>query len=228
MRLIGRICVVLVAVAAMSSCSVSRYMSKNVNPEEISPMVLVQPLSFMEYVEKDGSVVVDTENAGKNSAMVENYVRLSFPEVSQVVPLENAGNRDVLENELISLSDLNLVQVKKQSGYYYFPAIGNTILEQGYRYGIAVFSSGFTRDPKNYSKELTKSFLLGLVSTIVSLGTVTYIEEANKYGSNVYLMIFDAENNKIVYFGRSVPSEANPLKEKTVCRQVASIRNRYK
>ena len=227
MKSIKKLSVLLLVVVALSACSTSRYMAKNVNTAEVTPMVLVQPLAYMEYVERDGNVVLDTKTAETNSALIEQNIRHYFPEVSKVIPLDVAASRENLEIELMEMPYLNIGQIKKQSGYYFLNELRNTILEQGYRYGIAVFSAGFTRDSKNYKNEVLKSAVIGLVSTIVSLGTVTVIGDTSKFGSKVYLMIYDAEQSSIVYFGKSVPSEANPLNEKTLSRQISALRERY-
>lgn len=54
------------------------------------------------------------------------------------------------------------------------------------------------------------------------------IGSSYKYGSHVYLMVVDAAEDRVIYYDKSIPEEANPLSQKSVNRQMAVIRKHFK
>lgn len=224
MKATKRIFLFVFAFAALSSCGTTRYVS-DISAAQAVPMVLIHPYSQLEYVQSNGDVTNDAPSSRDAEEILVQSVRIQFPEVSSVI-----GTDDVVNTEDIrsSLSALPYVNVKTIGSSAVPAAVRNLILENGGRYGVLVYSDGFTRDIKNYRKSVAKDVFLAVVTTVVSLGTITMIGSSYKYGSHVYLMVVDAAEDRVIYYDKSIPEEANPLSQKSINRQVAAIKKHFK
>ena len=224
MKTVKRIIIFAFAVAALWSCGTTRYVS-DITAAQAVPMVLIHPYSQLEYVQSNGDVTNDAPSSRDAEKLLAQCVRIQFPEVSSVIDTDDVTNPEDILNPL---SALPFVNVKKLDSSAVPVAIRNLILDNGGRFGVLVYSEGFTRDIKNYRRSVAKDVLLAVVTTVVSFGAVTMIGSSSKYGSHVYLMVVDAVENRIVYYDKSIPEDANPLSQKTVNRQIAAIRKHFK
>ena len=85
--------------------------------------------------------------------------------------------------------------------------IDRFIEESGHRYGMVVYSEGYSRTGGNYALEVVKTIGIGILTGWVS---APYKDE-----THLYLMILDSDTDRIVY-NRHCFGEYNPLKGKHI------------
>ena len=189
-------------------------------------MALIEPVSYMSYIQSNREEVFDPETSAQSASLVKDVIRLNFPEITAVLPLEDAG--DGMKDLESQIALLYSVKANKLDGARAPAAVRNFIREHGFRYGAAVFATGFTRDSKEYKKQVAKGALLGIITAVVSLGAVSYYAMPLKYSSSLYMIVVDAQEDKIVFYERIQPEEVDPLNAKWLRRRIERFRKHFK
>ena len=91
----------------------------------------------------------------------------------------------------------------------------------GYRFGMAVATYGFTRRDGNYGGQIAKGLGIG----ILSLGL--YVPVPVKASSGVACAIIDAETGKTIFYKKSFQSEIEPLDIRYVSKHIDKIFGGY-
>jgi hypothetical protein len=215
---------IVLAVATITSCATTRY-SSGVTPEQVGVMALIEPISYMSYIQSTGKEEFDPETTAQSETLVKNLVLQNFPEITTVLPLDDYWDKQELENEISYLYSIN---AKKLEDYWAPVSIRRFLNDQGYRYGAAVFATGFTRDKKEYRRKVAMGALLSVITAIVSLGTATYYATPLKFSSSLYIIVVDAQEDKVIFYDKALPEEYNPLDAKKLNRRIALFRNHFK
>lgn len=224
MRTFIRGFVILAAVATIYSCASMRYVS-DVEAAQARPMTLIKPLSHMEYIQSNGDIVNDIPSSDEASQLLASLVQVHFPEISSVIDTHDVKDEEGINYCLRALAGVNVKSLKSST----LPdSIKDLIMDDGGRYGVLVYSEGFTRDKNNYRKAVVGNVLLGIVTAIISFGAVSMYGVPILHESNVYLMVVDAKEDRVIYYDKSTPQEANPLDSKSVSRQLKAIRKHFK
>ena len=140
-------------------------------------------------------------------------------------PVIDSDNPDGLLNCIETLAQINNPKGLEQSEVP--EPVRNLLLANGYRYGLLVYSTGFTRDMKNYARAVAGNAVLAIVTAVLTLGMVSVYGIEEPYGSRVCLMVVDAQENRVLYFD-STAGELNPLEARHVDRQVETLLKNFK
>ena len=102
------------------------------------------------------------------------------------------------------------------------PAELDALLEdQGCRYGLLIYASGFSRSKKEVIQSVLKDLVIGTATA--ALGGFAVGSEV-LYASDMDAAVLDSETDRIVFYSGSLPGkERHPLKEKGVRSQLASL-----
>ena len=212
----------IVAALTITSCSTTRYISKDTSVANVGPVALVQPLCEQYYIGADGKTVYDAELTAESSKMIDQIVSNISPVVNTqyLIPVEySEANKDLQR----AISSISSVQVPKLSKATVPECVKDILRENGYRYGAVLFAAGLTRDRKEYRKEVGKGVAEAVLTTVLTLGMATAYSMPNKYISNIYLMIVDAEADKVLYYKKSEPGTSDPFNVETVWKQVNDL-----
>jgi hypothetical protein len=215
---------VVLAVVTLSSCATTRY-SSGVTPEQVGTMALLEPVSYMSYIQSTREEVFDPETSAQSASMVKDLVMQNFPEIKTVLPLDDYWDRDRLESEIKSLY---VVDAKHLAQSWVPSSILRFLKDQGCRYGVAVFATGFTRDDKEYKREAVFGALIGVLTAIISFGMYTYVPMPFEFSNSLYMVVVDAEEDSIVFYDRAVTEEYHPLDAKKLNRRIALFRKHFK
>lgn len=234
----GRLLLALALTALLfSSCAPARYVSK-IPAVVAQPIALLQPMSEISYIEKDGSYVLD-QGLSETSTQILTEILTSLPlpvgsgmgtPVETVIPVDYSG-----ENNLYAwhLSALAGVRPKKLKNAGVPDEITDLLRANGYRYGMLVYHGGFRRDRSNYAKGVAKDVAVGVVTGVLAAllgGGAIYTGYQLRYASRLYLMIVDVEANEIVYFANTanMEEESDPLNLPEQRYRLARMLERFK
>ena len=210
-----------------SGCAASRYVSK-IPAAEARPIALLQPLSEISYIDRAGvQAYNDSLSAASTQLLTEIIMTLPLPQKSMeipvdcVIPYDYSGENNVVTWDVAALSGVR-PKLLKNAGVP--DSITNLLRQNGYRYGMLVYASGFDRDAANYRKGLAGGIFLGVVTAVISslvgFGGAAYSVPL-RYLSQLYVMIVDVEANEIVYF-------ANTANMEEECNPISPVAQRYR
>ena len=210
---------IFAAVAVLVSCGTSRYVS-GVPAGSAAPAALIEPLSYLTYIQSTGEESFDPEGSEKAQKLLADAVSGAYPGLGGVLPVTDFDNPDELLNCIEALAQINNPKGLEQSSVP--EPVRKLLLANGYRYGLLVYSTGFTRDMKNYARAVAGNAVLAIVTAVLTLGMVSVYGIAIPYSSKVCLMVVDAQENRILYFD-STSGEMNPLEAKHVNKQIEKL-----
>jgi len=217
------ICVLATAVVLVS-CGTSRYVS-GVPAGSAAPAALIEPLSYLTYIQSNGQESYDPEGSDESQKLLADAFTKTYQGLAGILSAADSDNSDGVRNSLEALTMINNPKGLEQSEV---PApVRNLLLSNGYRYGLLVYSDGFTRDKKNYARAVAGNAVLAIVTAVLTLGMVSVYGIEAPYGSRVYLMVVDAQEDRILYYD-STAGELNPLEAKHVNRQVERLLKNFK
>ena len=91
----------------------------------------------------------------------------------------------------------------------------------GNRYGMAVYSYGFSRTGGNYAAQIAN----GVGLAILTLGSVYTVPYKDK--SNIHIFIIDTEQDCIAWHNHDISADYNPLKQKHLEKQFKRIFRKF-
>ena len=188
--------------------------------EPVNDIVLIEPVSVIEYLTDDELVVIDDELSRESSEMVAAAIK-SQPGFWHIT--DDAILMGNATQELIGFYHILRPLRKKLVPTIPIPESINEIIKaSGHRYGMAVISGGFTRSRKNYTREIVRDVAL----SILSLGSVIPVTYKNMFDSAV--IIFDSKTESVVYFRQLDPVSIDPLNQPRVWNYLPRLVDRYK
>ncbi|MBQ9471350.1 MAG: hypothetical protein IJU72_10430 [Bacteroidales bacterium] len=200
----------------MASCSPSRYFAGTRPPE----LALVEPVAYMSYVQRDGELVPDDSLSLVSTSMLTRMFTSSGLPVVDIVPVDYWGHDSTLLPLVELLPAIDVRQLKRA---VVPEPIRQLLRERGHRYGLLVYADGFVRDGRNYAAGVATGVAVAVFSALLTGGSSAYLAFPNKYGSHVFVMVVDAEDNRVLFYNKSTPSEANPLNAKSLRKQVRQL-----
>ena len=234
----GRLLLALALSALLfSGCAPARYVSK-IRAAEAQPIALLEPMSEVSYIEKDGTYVLD-QGLSETSTQILTDILTSLPlpvgsglgtPVQRVIPMDYSGENNIYSWHLSALAG---VRPKKLKNAGVPDEITNLLRANGYRYGMLVYHAGFRRDRSNYAKGVAKDVAVGVATAVVAAllgGGAFYTGYQLRYASRLYLMIVDVEENEIVYFANTanMEEETDPLNLTEQRYRLARMLERFK
>ena len=188
--------------------------------EPVNDIVLIEPVSVIQFLTDEELVVIDDEMSRESSEMVASAI-MAQPGFYHVT--DDAVLMGDAVQELIGYYNVIRPLRKKMVPAVPVPeSIMDVIKASGHRYGMAVVSGGFTRSRKNYTREIVRDVAL----SILSLGSVIPVTYKNMFDSAV--MIFDSKTNSLVYFRQLDPVSIDPMNQPRVWNYLPRLVDRYK
>lgn len=216
------ILIFLTVMLALSSCATSRYISGD-EFTHVEDAVLIKPIANISYHHRDNLIALDQELSAQCTALLTDALLQSELPVSDIIDINDEPHSIRYIEEI---NDLKYIAPTKKDVVPVSPELDRLLEEKGCRYGIVLLANGFDRDVKNYRKAATKSIILGVITTIATLGTVTLYTVPERYELNTCIAIYDSQTDRMIYFDRLV-REASPTLPAHVQRQVAKLVKRY-
>lgn len=186
----------------------------SIDSQEISDIQLFPVVSFLNLIEKANKPSYNDSISNASSMILKNSL-WNIPQIpisDSVVVIE----RVKYEKEVEYLFS-KIIKQKQIAGIKLTPLIDSLLTNSNKRFGLIVYSSGFSRGKGNYGKEVAKSVGVGLLT----LGMYTPIPY--KASSNIYIMLIDATDHSVKFFNRSNLVDREPLEQKVISKQLKNI-----
>ena len=208
MRTILKIAIALAMAAGLSSCGAARKIAADAPFRK--DIVLFDPVSRIDIVgrqnlkEKSETFSADAQNLLKDKLCTFD----SGVEISSIYVPEKLEEAFAIQEDIMTLAKWYIETDGGNLNYITIPeTIDRFIEESGHRYGMVVYSEGYSRTGGNYALEVVKTIGIGILTGWVS---APYKDE-----THLYLMILDSDTDRIVY-NRHCFGEYNPLKDKHI------------
>ena len=208
MRTILKIAIAFAMAAGLSSCGAARKIAADAPFRK--DIVLFDPVSRIDIVgrqnlkEKSETVSADAQNLLKDKLCTFD----SGVEISSIYVPEKLEEAFAIQDDIMVLAQWYIETDGGDLKYITIPeTIDRIIEESGHRYGMVVYSEGYSRTGGNYALEVVKTIGIGILTGWVS---APYKDE-----THLYLMILDSDTDRIVY-NRHCFGEYNPLKDKHI------------
>ncbi len=181
---------------AFASCSTARFASGFSADTASQGMVLLGPSALHYYLDdKNRSALDDSLSFETQELFAAIVANMDLP-VTRRIQLDSAEHV-----EAIAFMDYLKYQPKKTQMSCPIPTVLDQLLEaEGERYGLLLISEGMTRDKKGFAKEVGRSILVGAVTALLTLGTVTASGAVYSAYSGVYAVVLDSETNRVMYY----------------------------
>ena len=173
-------------------------------------IVLFDPVSRIDIVgqpklnDKSETISADAQNLLKDKLCTFDC----GVEISSIYVPEDLEEAFAIQDDISALGQWYMESEGGDLNYITIPETIDWLIEEsGHRYGLAIYSNGYTRTGGNYALEIAKSISLGILTGWVS---APYKNE-----THIYIMILDSETDKIIY-NRHCYGEYDPLKEKHI------------
>lgn len=199
----------------MASCGPS---GKLADPAIIGQMkhnivLLFDPVSRIEVIGKDNlNAKSETASAEAQNLLKEKICTYDTGlGIDALHVSEDLKEAYAIQDDIIALADWYINTNGEDLSYIEIPPTIDSIIESsGRRYGMIIYSEGFSRTGGNYALEIAKTVGIGILTGYV---TVPF-----KNSSSIYLMILDSKTDRIAY-NRCTFGEYNPLSGKHVEKQ---------
>jgi hypothetical protein len=209
-------------VFTLSSCTKKPIFSSQLPASDIKDMVIFEPISYISLINK-GDKLEFSDSLSRVSQKLwltvveQNRYRLPMDKISV---LENDFERMQLREETRALFE-EIETLDKFHSIPIPPTLKSQLELSGHRFGMLSVTSGFTRRKGNLTGQMFKSIGIG----IITMGMVVPVPMTAH--SNVYVLIMDNEQDEVIYYRSSKMSDSQPLKVKTLHRQLDSLYKDY-
>ena len=205
------------ALLALAACVTTRH-SSGVKVSDIPELAFVQPYAYMVFYGDDGSGYYNQSSSDVASSVVSNVINAErFPFTDMIQADYQDANSD------IATWAVNLTSIKKsQVDRLRVPkSLVSIINGSGLRYGILIYSYGYTMSEKAYQKERLEKTASKIIDTaaekLTGIGGLTnpsrsYIP-SDPYGNEMACVVVDAQEQRVVYYCKQTPTFASHPKD---------------
>ncbi|MBO4844670.1 MAG: hypothetical protein J5490_08885 [Bacteroidales bacterium] len=215
-----RLTIILLAAVSLVAASCATYTASSALKEPVDDLVLLEPISIIQYFTQEDMVIVDNDMSVESSEMVQESI-LARPGYFHVT--DDAILTPQAQEDLVNFTNYVRGLSKKAIPAMPIPKSIREIIEStGHRYAMAVVSGGFTRNKKNYRRAVVR----GLAISILSLGSVVTVPYKNVFNSTV--VIFDTKTDQVIYYNPVDPRTMDPMDRSRVDNYLTALVSRYK
>ena len=211
---------------SLSSCGTTGYLASGYNDvDAIKDVVLFEPVSKIETIGK-GEITVtnDTACVASQDLLLQTVKECeSGLNILSVYMPSGEEEAEIVREGVESLySQLLHSQGSFRTASFVVPESLDEIIERtGNRYGMAVYSYGFSRTGGNYAAQIAK----GVGLAILTLGSVYTVPYKDK--SNIHIFIIDSEQDCVAWHNHDIAADYNPLKQKHLEKQFKRIFRKF-
>ena len=219
----------IAAAVLLSGCGTTKYLS-GVDPGTVGDIALVGPLANIDQVSSEG---LFEDRGMKNDALSGECEKIiagvmpgtALPVVTRL-PLLGADHPDELRMDIEALAFVD----PKVLGEKTLPdQVRKYLLDNGFRYGLMVYSAGFRKDTGTYAKRTALIVAAAVVVAIASMGMVQIYPDPGEWqGCDLHMMLVDAQEDRILFFKRDLGPGNNPVSEKELQRRLSKMARKFK
>ena len=201
----------LLALLALTACGASRHTASDVNLAAVPEYAFIQPYSFIVCYGDDGKGVYDEGDSKKATTLITNIINSERFPFSDMIPADYAGDNVDMQNWFRTLEDVD----PGNYGRLRVPkSLRKLIDNSGLRYGIVIYSYGYTQTKVGYQREkIEKTAGKAIDKAIESLTGIRGITNPSQnytvsdpYGNIMFCAVIDGQTDRVVHFVKEVPT----------------------
>ena len=203
--------VAVLALFALTACGASRHTASDVNLSAIPEYAYIQPYSFIVCYGDDGKGRYDEGDSKKATTLIKNIINSERFPFSDMIPADYSGDNVDMQNWFRTLEDVD----PGNYGRLRVPkSLRKLIDNSGLRYGIVIYSYGYTQTKVGYQREkIEKTAGKAIDKAIESLTGIRGITNPSQnytvsdpYGNVMYCAVIDGQTDRVVHFVKEVPT----------------------
>ena len=205
---------VSLALLALTACGASRHTASDVNLSTIREYAFIQPYSFIVCYGDDGKGVYDEGDSKKATTLITNIINSERFPFSDMIRADYAGANVDIQNWFRALEDVD----PEKAGRLRVPkSLRKLIDDSGLRYGIVIYSYGYTQTKAGYQREkvekAAEKVIDKAVESLTGIRGITNPAQnysvGDPYGNVMYCAVIDGETDRVVHFVKEVPTFAS-------------------
>ena len=213
MKLVKYIAYCFAAVIVLSSCSVT-HQAAGVKMSSIPVFAFVQPCAYMVFYGDDGAGYYNQANTDAASQVIANVINSERFPFTDMIPADYQGSNNDIFQWARNLTGIKASQVERLR-------VPKTLLsliqESGQRYGILIYSYGYTMSETAYQKERLEKAASKVIDTaaekITGISGLTNPSRSytpsDPYGNEMACVVIDAQEQRVVYYSKQTPTFAS-------------------
>lgn len=201
----------LLTLLALTACGASRHTASDVNLAAVPEYAFIQPYSFIVCYGDDGKGVYDESDSKKATSLITNIINTERFPFSDMIRADYTGANVDIQNWFRALED---VDPDKASRLRVPKSLRKLIDDSGLRYGIVIYSYGYTQTKAGYQREkLEKAAGKVIDKAVESLTGIRGLTNPSQnyyvsdpYGNVMYCAVIDGQTDRVVHFVKEVPT----------------------
>ena len=198
----------------VTSCGASRHTAADVNLSAIDEFAFIQPYSFIVCYGDDGKGYYDKGDSQKATGIITNIINSERFPFSDMIPADYSGENTDIQNWFRTFEDLD----PSKAGRLRVPkTLRKKIDESGLRYGIVIYSYGYTQTKVGYQREKAEKAASKIIDkTVEKLTGITGLTTPSQnysvgdpYGNILFCAVIDGQTDRVVHFVKEVPTFAS-------------------
>lgn len=221
-RILTIVAVMAVALMMLESCGPARYTQSGTNLASVQEFAFIDPYAYMIVYGDDGKGYYNEDNSKKAAQLITSIVESErFPFTDAIAADYDGENSDI--RKWVTNFDEN---TPARADRLRVPKSLKTLVkDSGNRYGIVIYSFGYTQTVAGYQREkLEKAASKVVDKAIESLTGIRGLTNptgnyyvSDPYGNIMYCAVVDVEEDRVVNFVREVPTfGSHPLESQYV------------
>ena len=203
------------------SFAAEKLLKSKVNPEEITNMQFFEPITYISYVETGNNAVPNDSMSAIRTQFILKLIHEYRGQlhITGTISLADTAIKQKVTDEL----ELTIRSATRYGNLYCMkptPCIDSILQSRGKRFGLCTVSVGFTRKRGNYGIENAKS----RAKAFLRNGWDS--EETIPLNSSLFIIIFDAKEHDVAFFGQSYKPE-HPLNEDLLRKRFVEVFHGY-
>lgn len=195
------------------SCATTRQAS-GVKVSKIREFAYIKPCAYMVFYEDDGAGYYNQTNSDLASDVIANVINAERFPFTEMIPADYQGDNNDIFLWARNLTDIQTAQVDR---IRVPKTLLSLISDSGQRYGILIYSYGYTMSVKAYEKERYQKAASKVIDTAVEkltgIGGLTNPSRthipSDPYGNEMSCVVVDAEEQRVVYYRKQTPAFAS-------------------
>ncbi|MBQ4184465.1 MAG: hypothetical protein II652_05930 [Bacteroidales bacterium] len=206
-----------VLLLALCSCGTTRH-SSGIKISDIPEFAFVQPYAYMVLYEDNAAGYYNQASSEKASNVIVSVINSERFPFSDMIPADYSGDNSDIAQWAGNLTSIKSSQVDRLRVPKSLVSLVN---ESGHRYGLLVYSYGYTMTEKAYQKERLQKTTSKLIDTaaekLTGISNLTNPSgsyfPSDPYGNLMACVVIDAQEQRVVYYSKHTPTFASHPKD---------------
>ncbi len=189
----------------------------------IDKILVFEPLVNIDTVGKQNKREFSPEVSKEVAGYVRQGLVAAIPQQVQQVPFnpDSVSTRSLF-NEMIEIVKTVEALKRRTVTVALTPSMAYILEKHNCRYAMGTLVFGFTGLKGNFGKQVAKGVGVGILTGILTLGTVVVVPVPNKAYATIYSFALDKEKNEVVFYKRVHGDGVEPTKPEQLQKEIVN------